>query len=181
MTTHHRGDRFSPEEVAYLNTLAAVHFADEERIRYTDEFKIESLRSYFNGESPVQIFRKAGLDSALIGNKRVERCFARWKANERLVQEARHPGSTPPHHAKQKSDVPHDEERHTVSLFDIFDKTSDIGIDPERLILSSDKRIDLRDLIIYQQAMHISDLQNSVDRMQEELEDLRNLKKQLGL
>lgn len=38
---------------------------------------------YNAGESPSAIFREAGLDSKLIGYKRVERCIARWKQQER--------------------------------------------------------------------------------------------------
>ena len=32
------------------------------------------------GGSPAAIFREAGLDPKIIGYKRVERCIARWKA-----------------------------------------------------------------------------------------------------
>ena len=38
---------------------------------------------YNAGESPSAIFREAGLDPKLIGYKRVERCIARWKQQER--------------------------------------------------------------------------------------------------
>ena len=38
---------------------------------------------YNAGESPSAIFREAGLAPKLIGYKRVERCIARWKQQER--------------------------------------------------------------------------------------------------
>ncbi|EIJ25698.1 hypothetical protein [Bifidobacterium longum] len=42
-------------------------------------------------ESPVRIFREAGLDPRIIGNKRIERCIARWK------REPPDAGTTRPH------------------------------------------------------------------------------------
>lgn len=69
---------FSPEEVEYLRTLPAVVRVTERRITYSDAFKNACVRRYLAGESPVKLFREAGLDPAIIGHKRIERCFARW-------------------------------------------------------------------------------------------------------
>lgn len=49
------------------------------RITYTESFKHNCMRRYHAGESPVELFREAGLDPSLIGYKRIERCFARWR------------------------------------------------------------------------------------------------------
>ena len=49
------------------------------RITYTDDFKRYCVTRYNKGASPVRLFREAGLDPALIGYKRIERCFARWR------------------------------------------------------------------------------------------------------
>ena len=49
------------------------------RIVYAEDFKNHCVRRYLSGDSPAQIFRMAGLDSSLIGYKRIERCIARWK------------------------------------------------------------------------------------------------------
>ena len=70
---------FSPEEVEYLRTLPAVVRVTERRITYSDAFKNACVRRYLAGESPVKLFREAGLDPAIIGHKRIERCFARWR------------------------------------------------------------------------------------------------------
>lgn len=78
------GGAFSPEEVAYLRTLPAVAEATPNRITYAERFKCECLRRYLAGESPVELFREAGLDPALVGYKRIERSFARWRANHAL-------------------------------------------------------------------------------------------------
>ncbi|MBH8622193.1 hypothetical protein IBC87_08805 [Bifidobacterium adolescentis] len=59
------------------------------RIRYSKEFRDDCMRRYAEGGSPAAIFREAGLDPKIIGYKRVERCIARWKAEdaEKAAQE----------------------------------------------------------------------------------------------
>ena len=74
---------FTLRERAYLESLPAVSRVTATRIHYTDAFRDECLRRYRNGEHPVDLFRQAGLDPKLIGYKRIERCFARWRANTR--------------------------------------------------------------------------------------------------
>lgn len=74
------GGMFSPEEIRYLKSLPAVAEVTAKRITYTDEFKRYCIRRYNEGASPVRLFRDAGLDPALIGYKRIERCIARWRA-----------------------------------------------------------------------------------------------------
>ncbi|RSX50015.1 hypothetical protein [Bifidobacterium callimiconis] len=73
---------FTAEERQYLSSLPAVYYAGTERILYTDEFKYACIARYMDGESPVAIFREAGLDPELVGRKRIERCFARWRDSE---------------------------------------------------------------------------------------------------
>lgn len=73
------GGAFSPEEVEYLRSLPVVAEATSRRITYTELFKHNCMRRYHAGESPVELFREAGLDPSLIGYKRIERCFARWR------------------------------------------------------------------------------------------------------
>ena len=78
---------FTAGERAYLQSLAAVDEVDaSSRIHYADWFRDECMRRYRAGEKPAALFREAGLDPKLIGYKRVERAFARW----------RHTGRTPP-------------------------------------------------------------------------------------
>lgn len=71
--------KFTAQELRYLRSLPAVAAVSAGRIRYVDAFKRECIRKYRAGESPARIFRAAGLDSALIGYKRIERCIARWR------------------------------------------------------------------------------------------------------
>lgn len=65
---------FSDAEMALLSGLDAVAWVTRTRITYTDSFK-----------------REAGLDPRIIGNKRIERCIARWK------REPPDAGTTRPH------------------------------------------------------------------------------------
>ena len=75
---------FSAREARYLESLPAVKSVGRDRIMYAEGFKRECVRRYAAGESPVAIFRSAGLDPSLIGYKRIERCFARWKRTVRF-------------------------------------------------------------------------------------------------
>lgn len=78
-----RQGKFTTKERAYLMTLPAVESVTQERIFYSERFKAECMRRYHAGESPTKIFNDAGLNSSLIGYKRIERCIARWRADER--------------------------------------------------------------------------------------------------
>lgn len=78
----HGGGAFSPDEINYLKSLPAVSEATSTRITYSEAFKRSSLRRYMAGESPVKLFREAGMSPELIGYKRIERAFARWKKAE---------------------------------------------------------------------------------------------------
>ncbi|OZG64031.1 hypothetical protein BEUL_2233 [Bifidobacterium eulemuris] len=77
-----RPTRFTPQDIEYLLSLPAVRNVSGNQLRYSDEFKKYCMLRYANGDSPVQIFRDAGLEPSLIGHKRIERCVARWKVSE---------------------------------------------------------------------------------------------------
>ena len=71
---------FTAGQRAYLQSLAAVDAVDgRSRIYYADWFRVGCMRRYRAGEKPVDLFREAGLDPKLIGYKRIERAFARWR------------------------------------------------------------------------------------------------------
>ncbi|OUN89706.1 HTH domain-containing protein [[Collinsella] massiliensis] len=70
---------FTPQEQAYLASLPAVSSVSENTITYAPQFRASCMDRYYAGESPAEIFRSEGLDPALIGAKRIERCVARWR------------------------------------------------------------------------------------------------------
>ena len=77
---------FTAGQRAYLSSLAAVDWVDaRSRIHYADWFRVECMRRYRAGERPTALFREAGLDPRLIGRKRIERAFARWRSAERTA------------------------------------------------------------------------------------------------
>lgn len=72
--------RFTQEEQVYLLSLSAVEaIADDRIIVYSLTFKKNCLKRYFAGDRPAQIFADAGLPKELVGYKRIERSFSRWK------------------------------------------------------------------------------------------------------
>ena len=75
-----RARAFTAGQRAYLCSLDAVDRVDgSSRIYYADWFRVECMRRYRMGEKPSALFREAGLDPKLVGHKRIERAFARWR------------------------------------------------------------------------------------------------------
>lgn len=81
---------FTTEQIEYLESLPAVASVSGGRIHYAEQFRDECMRRYEAGESPVRIFRQAGLDPVLVGYKRIERCFARWRDGMRGEADHKH-------------------------------------------------------------------------------------------
>ena len=57
-----------------------VEDVNRQRILYTYEFKCFFMEQYLVGKRPVDIFRQAGFDVPMLGEKRIERATARWRA-----------------------------------------------------------------------------------------------------
>lgn len=74
---------FTDEERAYLLSLPAVTSVKGNRITYSQAFRHQCMERYRAGESPSALFSEAGLDPDLIGHKRIERAFARWRRGGR--------------------------------------------------------------------------------------------------
>ncbi|WP_347010938.1 hypothetical protein [Bifidobacterium dentium] len=151
------GGMFSPEEVAYLKTLPAVAEAMARRITYSEAFKQSCMRRYHAGESPVKLFREAGLDPALIGYKRIERCFARWrKSSGDAMAGSRYDDRLDAASAHVLASM------QTVTS----DRSSSQSQAPLRAITfpaaSRDGSVDVRDLMIYQQVRRIDELEQEV-------------------
>lgn len=78
-----RNGRFTKEERDYLQSLDAVSEVRTKYLIYSNSFKKECMVRYRAGEKPAAIFESAGLPSALIGYKRIERAIYRWKEAEK--------------------------------------------------------------------------------------------------
>lgn len=88
--------KFTDAEREYLLSLDAVKSVHGGQIRYADEFKIAALARYRSGERPKAIFDSAGLFTEMIGYKRIERSFARWKEDDLKDILAKTLGADPP-------------------------------------------------------------------------------------
>ena len=70
----------SSEEMDILQKNPYVEDVNRQRILYTYEFKRFFMEQYLAGKRPVDIFRQAGFDVSMLGEKRIERATARWRA-----------------------------------------------------------------------------------------------------
>lgn len=140
---------FTQEEVAYLNSLPAVNRVTNGRITYTEQFKRDCARRYLHGASPAKLFREAGLDPALIGYKRVERCVARWKI--RYADESEHDESSP--ELSQRMFVPLSKPEGPAS----------------RVSQS------MTDVLLRQQSRHIDELEQQADMMRHHIAQLETV------
>ena len=153
-----RTGEFTQEEITYLRSLRAVARVSNGRIRYTEEFKRECMRRYAAGESPARIFRDAGLDSALIGYKRIERCISRWRGIEAEADNTS-PNKSGVNGGNGTADGHHDRSD---------DDYADEAFSPHLVVRSG--RRDLRDLLIAQQVRRIAELEREVTELKAEAE-----------
>jgi len=72
------GILFSKEEQMLLLKNNVTKVTDKS-ITYSDEFKVNSIRSYVKGKFPSEIFREAGLNLNISGNQNPRKCLNRWK------------------------------------------------------------------------------------------------------
>ena len=70
----------SSAEMDVLKKNPYVEDVNRQRILYTNEFKCFFMEQYLAGKRPVDIFRQAGFDVSMLGEKRIERATARWRA-----------------------------------------------------------------------------------------------------
>lgn len=129
---------FTNKEIVYLRSLAAVERVSNGRIRYTEQFKRDCIRRYLAGDSPARIFHDAGLDSSLIGYKRIERCIARWRSLYGDGGEPARPlaGEEPDDHTTERT------------------------FEPKLRVRNGNR--DLRDLLIAQQVRRIAELEHQL-------------------
>ena len=67
------------DEIRTLKQNPYVEYVNENRITYSEDFKLLFVKEYFNGKKPMNIFRDAGFDIKILGSKRIERASARWR------------------------------------------------------------------------------------------------------
>jgi transposase len=91
---------FTEENMRRLETNPNVQHVSETNITYTSEFKLAAVRAYQEGETPAEIFIKAGFDLDLIGHKKPKHSLKRWRdtyakyGESGIKEERRGKGST---------------------------------------------------------------------------------------
>ena len=129
------------------------------RIEYTEEFKRYVMRRYAAGDSPVAIFRAAGLDSALIGYKRIERCIARWKQTVDISAQSAEEESQPLP-AASYTPVETDETVETISR----------TLNPYMAMIQNGHY----DILIAHQLRRIDDLEREVSQLKERMDNVQD-------
>lgn len=91
---------FTEEQMRKLEQNPNVHHVTEATITYTPAFKLEALKAYKQGQTPSEIFIRAGFDLDVIGHKKPKDSLKRWRetferyGDEALATERRGKGST---------------------------------------------------------------------------------------
>ena len=147
----------SEEQIVYLRSLRAVKKVSSNRIRYTEEFKKNCMERYFNGESPAAIFREAGLDSSIIGYKRIERCIARWRQEGYGLPE----DSASDADGDQAEDAAGRGEARRERAREVRTRS----IYKPGMKLRAKRNSDLRDILIAQQVRRIDELEHEIERL----------------
>lgn len=177
------GGTFSPEEIKYLKSLSAVAEATAKRITYTDDFERYCVVHYNEGASPVRMFREAGLDPALIGYKRIERCLARWRESQDEILNSgnakagadselfRSGAAGAPNIPESARAARAWRDSAESSLPAGTGSESDFHVSPERRAIifpvsRKEQNNDLRDLLISQQVRRIDELERQVDMLE---------------
>lgn len=72
--------RYSAEQVQALKANPNVKKCSSKSISYSQDFKIRAVKAWLEeGQSPDTIFKRAGLDPAVIGQWRPEGCLKLWR------------------------------------------------------------------------------------------------------
>ena len=163
------GGTFSPEEIKYLKSLSAVAEATAKRITYTDDFKRYCVVHYNEGASPVRMFREAGLDPALIGYKRIERCLAGGGASDSELFRSGAAGAPNIPESVRAARAWRDSAESSLPAG--TGSESDFHVSPERRAIifpvsRKERNNDLRDLLISQQVRRIDELERQVDMLE---------------
>jgi transposase len=91
---------FTEEYMRKLEANPNVQHVSETNITYTAAFKLAAVRTYLEGQTPMEIFLKAGFDLDAIGLKKPKHSLKRWRevyashGEAGLLEERRGKGST---------------------------------------------------------------------------------------
>lgn len=90
---------FTELEMRQLENNLNVRHVSEKAITYEPSFKLAAVLSYMEGNTPQEIFLKAGFYLDIIGHEQPKQCLKRWRATyatygeSGLLEERRGKGS----------------------------------------------------------------------------------------
>ncbi len=77
---------FDEEQQKQLRANHWVKSVTEKSISFTEDFKVYFINEYNLGKLPKQIFKDAGFDINILGDKRIEQCTARYKRQNKRIE-----------------------------------------------------------------------------------------------
>lgn len=77
---------FDEEQQKQLRANHWVKSVTEKSISFTEDFKVYFINEYNLGKLPKQIFKDAGFDINMLGDKRIEQCTARYKRQNKRIE-----------------------------------------------------------------------------------------------
>jgi len=77
---------FNDEQLKQLRDNHWVKSVTEKSISFTEDFKIYFINEYNLGKFPKQIFKDAGFDIIVLGDKRIEQCTVRFKKQNKRIE-----------------------------------------------------------------------------------------------
>lgn len=77
---------FDEEQQKQLRANHWVKTVTEKSISFTEDFKVYFINEYNLGKLPKQIFKDAGFDINMLGDKRIEQCTARYKRQNKRIE-----------------------------------------------------------------------------------------------
>ncbi|WP_373688831.1 HTH domain-containing protein, partial [Brevibacillus daliensis] len=70
---------FTEHEIKQLEANPNVEHVSDKTITYAAAFKVAAVKAYQDGQTPIEIFRSAGFDVEMIGQKKPKNCLKRWR------------------------------------------------------------------------------------------------------
>ena len=77
---------FDEEQQKQLRANHWVKSVTEKSMSFTEDFKVYFINEYNLGKLPKQIFKDAGFDINMLGDKRIEQCTARYKRQNKRIE-----------------------------------------------------------------------------------------------
>jgi len=79
---------FTEHEMKLLESNPNVQHVTDRSITYSPAFKLAAVKAYEDGETPMEIFLRAGFDVDVIGHEKPKKSLKRWRETYKTRGEA---------------------------------------------------------------------------------------------